>query len=386
MSIDAVDMRPAGVEPVARAVALATTLAEHAAETEQSGRLAPASVAAVRDAGLLALTVPRELGGLGADLRTLAQVAMALGAACPSTAWVTSLSCFSKKSVGAGLRGPVRSAYFADPHALVCATAVAEGHGRQSADGLRLSGRWRMASGCEDAAWAFLIVPVLRQDTPAGVGTALVPVGDLVVERSWRSAGLAGTGSHTLLAEDVVVPPEYTTSPADRCTPPPAAVTVGAVVAHLAPMIGAAHGALAVLQGVLAGTRAPSQTTYSRLVDSPLARHRFGQASHLIDTATRRVLDVAGQLDATDPAHPVPSLERTQLRMRLVSAAAECRQAVEWLLDLHGAGGFDPGNPLQRFWRDVSVGTRYAGLNPYVTEEDHDRLLLGIEPPVSLAL
>ncbi|MGW2641604.1 hypothetical protein [Streptomyces sp. NPDC001348] len=38
------------------------------------------------------MTVPRELGGLGADLRTLTQVAMALGAACPSTAWVTSLS------------------------------------------------------------------------------------------------------------------------------------------------------------------------------------------------------------------------------------------------------------------------------------------------------
>ncbi|MFJ8934310.1 acyl-CoA dehydrogenase family protein [Streptomyces sp. NPDC102365] len=126
---------------------------------------------------------------------------------------------------------------------------------------------------------------------------------------------------------------------------------------------------------------APSQTTYSRLADSPLGRHRFGQASQLLDTATRRVLDVAGELDATDPAHPVPSLERAQLRMRLVSAATECRQAVEWLLDLHGAGGFDPDNPLQRFWRDVSVETRYGGLNPYVTEEDHDRLLLGIEPP-----
>ncbi|MGW2641603.1 acyl-CoA dehydrogenase family protein [Streptomyces sp. NPDC001348] len=151
-------------------------------------------------------------------------------------------------------------------------------------------------------------------------------------------------------------------------------------------MIGATRGALAVLQGVLAGARVPSQTTYSRLADSPLARHRFGQASHLLDTAPRRVLDVAGQLDATDPAHPVPSLERAQLRMRLVSAATECRQAVEWLLDLHGASGFDPGNPLQRFWRDVSVGTRCAGLNPYVTEEDHARLLLGIEPPVSLAL
>ncbi|MFD2420494.1 acyl-CoA dehydrogenase family protein [Amycolatopsis pigmentata] len=137
---------------------------------------------------------------------------------------------------------------------------------------------------------------------------------------------------------------------------------------------------------LFAGDYAPSQTTYRRLTDSPLARHRYGQATHLVDTAVGRILDVAGELDAMVPTDSVSVRERSRLRMHLVSAARECRQAIEHLLDAHGASGFADDNPLQRFWRDLSVGTRYQGLNSYVTEEDYDRVLLGLEPPVSLAL
>jgi alkylation response protein AidB-like acyl-CoA dehydrogenase len=71
------------------------------------------------------------------------------------------------------------------------------------------------------------------------------------------------------------------------------------------------------------------------------------------------VLDVADVVDAlgvTDTSTPMR--ERARLRLELATAAQECRQAVEKLLDLHGASGFTQDNPLQRFWRDVAVGTR----------------------------
>ncbi|TVT51977.1 acyl-CoA dehydrogenase [Amycolatopsis rhizosphaerae] len=377
---------PAEAELVERAEAIVPTLSAHAMEAESTYRLAPASVAAVREAGLFALTVPRDAGGFEADLRTLARVGIALGSGCPSTAWVTSLSAFSKRSVGALVRDDARAAYFSDPHALVCASSVAAGHGEEVAGGLRLSGRWHMASGCEDAEWAFLLVPVLRDGAPAGVGSALVRISELAIEHSWRGAGLAGTGSHTLVADGLVVSSGFVRPPANgRITPPPA-VVIGAVVAHLAPMIGAARGALAAAGDLFAGSYVPSQTTHRRLTDSPLARHLYGQATHLVDTAVGRILDVAGELDAMDPTDSVPVRERSRLRMHLVSAARECRQASEYLLDAHGASGFAADNPLQRFWRDLAVGTRYHGLNSYVTEEDYDRVLLGLEPPVSLAL
>ncbi|MGW2964757.1 acyl-CoA dehydrogenase family protein [Streptomyces sp. NPDC001220] len=50
---------------------------------------------------------------------------------------------------------------------------------------------------------------------------------------------------------------------------------------------------------------------------------------------------------------------RIRLRVELSTAARQCREAMELPLDLHGASGFADDNPLQRFWRDVAVGTRH---------------------------
>lgn len=374
---------------VARARDLAPTLLANAEQTERDLLPAPGSIAAVREAGLFALTVPVDHGGSGANLRTLVRVAVELGQGCPSTAWVTSLSAAAKLMVSAVLTGTAREAYFADPHSVACATAVIGGQAEEVPGGLRLTGRWRMASGCELATWAFLIVPVVRDGQVVRAGGALVPVADLTVERTWDAAGLGGTGSHTLVADGVLVRDDFLVFPPSGVTAPPrppARLSVGAVVAHLAPMLGATRGAYWIVVDLLAQEKAPFQTTYTRMSESPLARLWFSEATSLIDAAVDRTLRVADMLDATDPDRPMPTLERSTLRMELVTAAQECRTALSRLLDLHGASGFQRTNPFQRFWRDVEVGTRYAGLNPYITAEDHGRLLVDLEPPVSMAL
>jgi acyl-CoA dehydrogenase-like protein len=85
-------------------------------------------------------------------------------------------------------------------------------------------------------------------------------------------------------------------------------------------------------------------------------------------------------LDKVEPS----AAERSALRMDLVSAWTACRRALEDLLDLPSSGGFSPNEPLERFWRDVAVGNRYAGLNPYITVEDHARVPLEACTPASL--
>jgi alkylation response protein AidB-like acyl-CoA dehydrogenase len=90
-----------------------------------------------------------------------------------------------------------------------------------------------------------------------------------------------------------------------------------------------------------------------------------------VDTAYTRALSVADTLDMLDFVGAdavVPIKERSRLRMELVAAAAECRQAAEKLLDLHGLSGFAQDNRLQRFWRDIAVGTRHPQLNRYSRE------------------
>jgi hypothetical protein len=47
------------------------------------------------------------------------------------------------------------------------------------------------------------------------------------------------------------------------------------------------------------------------------------------------------------------------------------------MLDLHGASGFNTANALQRYWRDVAVGSRHPLLNPYLVVEDYGAALAG---------
>jgi hypothetical protein len=92
---------------------------------------------------------------------------------------------------------------FADPDALGCGSGSPHGQGERVPEGVRISGRWPNASGCEDAAWA-----VLGLMADGQYSLAVVPRTDLAVDRTWHMAGMRATGSHTLVAEDLVVPAE----------------------------------------------------------------------------------------------------------------------------------------------------------------------------------
>jgi alkylation response protein AidB-like acyl-CoA dehydrogenase len=366
---------------IERARMAASELASHAERTERDLRPAAKSVAVVRASGLFALSVPREAGGLDADLAELGQ-------GCSSTAWITALNS-AVTGLAAFLPDEGRGIVFADPDAMLCGSAnPTDAAGTLLPEGLRITGRWRTASGCEDADWAVLLVPVLQDGQPMPPRGVAVPMADLIVDRTWRVAGLRGTGSHTLVADDVLVPTNLVTPGLDALLEGGGLqlVDLKEAVLLLSALAGSTQGAQAVIAGMLAGDRAPSGTTYQRVAESSLARFWFTNATGLIDTAMRRILSVADTLDERDQAAPFPIEERARMRMELVTAAQECRQAMEKFLDLHGASGFNQDNALQRFWRDVAVGTRHRQFNPYITGEDYGRLLLNAGPPSAMML
>jgi alkylation response protein AidB-like acyl-CoA dehydrogenase len=282
-----------------------------------------------------------------------------------------------------------RADLFADPGAIVCSSAVPGGEltSEKVPGGVRFSGRWRTASGCEDASWTTVAVPVHDGDQVTRMA-ALIPAKSLAVDRTWDVAGMSGTGSHTLVADEAFVAETHLLpmALADGRSRIPMLVTLGSMFITLGALLGAGLAARDLVQQVLAEGKAASGISYQHSVDSPLAKYWFSEASHLMDTAVQRcrlatvVLDTAG-LDAS-----LPVQERSRLRMELVTAAQECRQGMEKLLDLHGASGFARSNPLQRLWRDVAVGTRHPQFNPWITAEDYGRVLFGVETSVMRGL
>ncbi|MBZ6285761.1 acyl-CoA dehydrogenase [Streptomyces olivaceus] len=335
-------------------------LRAHAEKTEQNERPAPESLEAMREAGDFALRTPREHGGTGAGAEAVARRLTALGQACPSSAWVAG-TCATGKSLAAAAF-PDSDELFADPDAVFCGSGMPGARGVRDADGVRVTGRWPNVSGCEDASWASLAVMV--------DGTfcfAVIPVADLTVDRTWQMAGMRGTGSHTLVAEDLPVP-------ASRVV---AAAPFGLndlmlySMTVLAPVIGGARGALDATHAMFASDRKPFMSAYTSMGESPGARHWLAEAAHLVDRAEATMLSVARESDT----RALSEADGARLRMALADAGRDARTAVDRLLDLGGAGGFRTANVLQRFWRDVSVGSRHPHLNPYLAVERYGSAL-----------
>jgi alkylation response protein AidB-like acyl-CoA dehydrogenase len=343
-----------------------TTLAAHAERTEQRQRPAPESLRAARRTGAFALRTPADCGGAGAGVETVAVRLAELGRACPSTAWIAGTCATSKALVATAFGGPARDRIFADPDALACGSGRPGGRGERRPDGVLVSGRWPAVSGCEDADWAALglLVDGMFQ-------FAVVPLGELTIDRTWDMAGMRGTGSHTVVAENVLVP-------ADRLAPldlrgSPDRLLFGITV--LGPVVGAARGALDVIGRMFASDRAPFMTAYTRMGESPGARHWLAEATRLVDRAERTMTAVARAADAGGRT----AADGARLQMDLADAGRDCRAALDRMLDLHGSAGFAATNPLQRYWRDVAVGSRHPHLNPYLAVENYGRTVAGEE-------
>ncbi|WP_177229753.1 acyl-CoA dehydrogenase family protein [Lentzea albida] len=369
---------------VARARAVVPVLAAHAGVTDEQGRVAAESREALREAGLFALGTPAGFGGTDADLVTQVRVLSELGRACPSSAWLVTISAGTKEHFSELFPEEVLAEVYTDPDVRWCGGST-PGRAVAAPGGVRVSGRWAYASGAEDAHWAFLSVVSVGDDGVPQVGGVLVPMSELTVDRTWRVAGLQGTGSHTVVADDVLVPAErvvrFPSGPGgapDVTLGRPLSI-VSQAVAVVAVLAGAARGALDVVQAVVA-TRRPPISPYESLAESASARHVFATAEHMVTSGADRLLALAGRITDRAPGEEVTDVQRSALRMELVSVLHQFQRAVDLLLDLHGSSAFALDNPLQRFWRDLNVGARHAQTTSYLTVENHGLLTTGAGP------
>lgn len=201
-----------------------------------------------------------------------------------------------------------------------------------------------------------------------GAGVYWDEVSELTVERTWHMAGMRASGSHTLVAEHVLVPAEHIASAA----PFPVEDMLLYATTALGPAVGAARGALDAIDAMFASDRKPFMSAYSRMGESSGARQWLAEATHLVNRAERTMFAVARAADTSD----VSAADAPRLKMELADAGRDCRAAVEGMLDLHGASGFNTSNVLQRYWRDLAVASRHPHLNPYLAVESFGTTLV----------
>jgi 3-hydroxy-9,10-secoandrosta-1,3,5(10)-triene-9,17-dione monooxygenase len=386
---------PTRDELLDRAAALRPLLERNAAQTEADRRLVDESLEAVREAGLLRIVNPKRFGGYETDIRTMLDVSATLATGCGSTGWVINLINVCSWLVGLYPRQTQEEVWGSDPDTRVAGALAPTATTRRVDGGLVVSGRWPWSSGSLHAQWGMGGVPVVDESGDmVDVGLALMPMHELSVEDTWFVVGMRGTGSNTIVADDILVPDhrilpmpraiegEYPTEFKDEVLYRSAFIPVLALIL-VGPLLGLARAALQYVVEK-APRRAITYTSYEHQTDSVAFQMAIAEAAAKVDTAHLHAYRAAADIDDAARAGTYPDLSaRARVRMDAGWAARQAREAVDLLISAHGASAFAEASPLQRIWRDLNTASRHAVVNPSVNEEIYGKALLGVQPQIT---
>lgn len=382
--------------PVDRASTLLPLIREEAAAAEHERRVPSLVLEALADKGLLRLAVPQRFGGDEMPIGTLLETAAVVAEGDGSTGWVYALLGVCDWMVGLFPDRAQREVFTEGPDVQLCGVVAPTAATRRGDGGLVVTGRWGWASGSPHAQWAILGLPVVDQDGhQIDQGLALVPMAELEMEDTWFVTGMRGTGSNTLIADDVYVPDhrilsisraikgDVPTEHTDEALYRSSFVPVLAIVLA-APCLGIARAAMTLVRDSLLAGKGISHTFYEHAVDSGSTQSAMAEAASLIDSADMHLARAARDIDDGAAAgRPLEPLVRARVRMDTGVVAKYCRDAVDLLLSVQGASAFAEANPLQRMWRDVNTASRHAVVNPLIAGEIYGRALLGVAEQVT---
>lgn len=374
MSLSSVAQRSQAAPPVALSHAtldspefaellhnLSSEFAASAAHYDRHSEFPHANLQRLHEHGLLALTVPRQLGGSEASLAQARRVISAVARGEPSTALVLVMQYLQHTRLQHNQAWPLHlrqrvAREAVETGALINALRVEPDLGTPARGGLpgtlarRVEGGWRISgrkiysTGIPGLTW--LSVWARSDDAEPQVGTWLVhrETPGISVEETWDHLGMRATGSHDVIFDEVFVPLEQAVDIQPAHVPRPSELDSNGVM-WLAVLLSSIYDGVARAARDWLVTWLAERTPAN--LGAPLASlPRFQELIGRIDALllNNRVL-----LDAAAEGRIAPG-EATQIKYLVTSNAIS---AVELGIEAIGNPGLARGNPIERHYRDV---------------------------------
>jgi alkylation response protein AidB-like acyl-CoA dehydrogenase len=378
------------------AIGLAERIRAASEEIERGRRIPPDIAAAMKDAGVFGMAMPRVWGGPEVDLLTQFRVIEALAMADGSVGWCAMIGC-DGGYITAFLDQDVARTMYPDPLVATGAAATTIGQARRIPGGYRVSGRFPFVSGCHHCEWAWLGCLVIEDGAPRvddnGVPETrqcFVRLSQCEILDTWHTTGLRGTGSNDVVVRDEFVPEERTFSFQD----PQLIKRPGALYAFpflfiakgAAPALGIARRAIDALIASAAVKPARRYTVGERieapkvLRDDVYVQEAVGRAETLLAAARAYHFDVMGGLWATLLDGRQPSdRQRALFTTAYPHIVGVCVDVVQLVCKAAGGAAVYQKGPFDRCLRDVLTMNQHV-VGTLRTYEMAGRLLLGLEP------
>jgi alkylation response protein AidB-like acyl-CoA dehydrogenase len=383
-------LRDGGDEAIfAAAHRVAEDLATRADSYDREGGYPYESIEAIWEAGLAALTIPAELGGVGASISTTARVVEILSIAdsasalvlvwgfgqhrlvnAPGSQWpeawrrrlaadaLAAPALFNALRVEPALGTPARGGV---PATTAVRTTAADG-----SPAWRINGHKIYCTGSYGLRW-LPVWAATEADDPEGlqVGTFLVPndAEGIEIIETWDHLGMRASAGHDIVFRDVVVPIDHAvgltpftgSDPAMGLRDDPKGILASANLLSLAVYAGVAKAARNWLVQYL-NERKPTNLG-APLASLPRFQVAVGEIEALLFENERLVFGLAAEVDrravSDGPAAPATSLARSESSLIKVIVSRNVIKVTELALSLTGNPGLSYQHPLQRHYRDA---------------------------------
>ncbi len=373
LSIDPFHRRPSGRSSDILELALSLTAAiserldpvlsvaqRHAGTVDADGVFPEAAVGALRESGLLGLTLPKEVGGLGAGPVEFSEVAQQLAAACGSTAMIYLMHVSATMPIAAALP-PAYPQVLGDlaSGASLATLAFSERGSRSHfwapmSQAVRENDRIRLAaekSWVTSAGWADLYVMSGRAiDDPTASDLYLIPkdVPGLKVAAPWLGMGLRGNASSPMAVDVLLEDSARLGEPGSAFGQMMSVVLPWFNLGNASVTIGLAQAALDAAVGHVKGARL--EHLDSRLADLPTIRARIGRAGVMLAAQQAYLRATAEKIAAPDDT----------TMMFVLGARASANDAALAITDeamrVCGGAAFSKHLPVERAFRDARAG------------------------------
>jgi len=355
--------RSRAADPIERLTQLLPAFAARAADHDVSDTFIARNYQELKDARLMALAVPAELGGDALDARALADILKRIAPACASTALAFSMHNQAVASLAWHWRhqkAPVASVLrriARDQLAVATSNGSdwlnSSGVATRTKTGFRIDAMKRIVSGAPSSD--LLTTSAIYDDAMAGATilhfVAQMDSPKITVQHSWHAMGMRGTGSHHVRIHGLLISDRVVVVRRPRGAWHP--------LYHAAVMI-AMPLIFSVYLGIAEAARDAAVAAAKARPSTPSTFEQVGTIEGHLNTARIAVEDM---LDAATPDPDALSTKRILMDRTLAGEAAIA--AVEAAFELVGGVAFIRPHPLERMFRDVQAARFHPlGLMP----------------------
>ena len=382
---------PSDTGLVERVQAIQPLLREHALRTEQERRVTGEAVAALTDAGVYRMNVPRRYGGYQSRLSTQVEVLGEIAAGCGSTGFMA-LNQAGCSYIAALFPDEAQDEIFTSPDVRIGGTLIPDAVAVATDGGYVVNGTSAFATGCQNADWHLLTARVESDSGLPEVLWTAVPMSDLEILDDWYVSGLAGSGSNSVVARDVFVPAHRvlpvgallrgeSASKANADDPFYRMPVLLLFCAWTAPnALGLARAALAEFTERI-HHRGITYTFHERQYEAGVTHLQVAEAALKISCAELLTGEFVARIEAAtkngDPSYT--QADRARIRAQSGYTTRLCKEAVDLIASASGASSLHRDVPVQRAVRDLHALSLHSFVNPTTNLELYGRVLAGVD-------